>query len=458
MLTDSQQPELFAADATVEEQFRAVDRLAGAVRRIQDRIGRHRAVLATIVSSFGIFGLTAVQGILLARLLGPEGRGQYATGIFYTQTLLYVGLLGALVAIARRAARQDRPVAELRSAALRLGFCTGLGTAAVVSVLAIVALPEGKQGLAPLCIGCSLLLPVEQMRLALLSVDHGSAAFKRYNAIRLFAAGLFPLLLLAAWLSGLMSVTVAVLLTIVASLIGLFVHIVAVGGAAGFQRSSLTARTLIAEGLPFAPGIIVGNLFSRIDVFLILWLASLTVQGLYAAAVPAAWLLTVAAAALELFAFNAGARSDNGISSKRLARLAASIVALQLAMFIGFSLVLEPLMLFVYGPRFLDAIPLTRALLPAYALRGCTMVADGYLSGRGKAAISVWSRAVGATVLFSLVAIGFRRWGPISIPWATVAGDGTVLLCVAGAIWNGSRSEAPPPADVSSAIEWEGIV
>src|SRR5262245_22913722 len=35
------------------------------------------SLIATVSTSFGTFGITAIQGIILARMLGPEGRGEF---------------------------------------------------------------------------------------------------------------------------------------------------------------------------------------------------------------------------------------------------------------------------------------------------------------------------------------------------------------------------------------------
>ena len=101
----------------------------------------------SVGTSFAIFFLTVVQGVILARLLGPEGRGEYGTAVFYTQTLTYIGLLGTQLSIARRAAKGADQIEQLGRASLRLGMLTGLATMLVASILAVVALPaEGLPG------------------------------------------------------------------------------------------------------------------------------------------------------------------------------------------------------------------------------------------------------------------------------------------------------------------------
>ncbi|MEM9643599.1 MAG: hypothetical protein AAF989_01285, partial [Planctomycetota bacterium] len=56
---------------------------------------RKRTFLATVGFAFGVVALQMGQGILLFRLLGAEGRGEYATTVLYVQMLLYVGRVSA---------------------------------------------------------------------------------------------------------------------------------------------------------------------------------------------------------------------------------------------------------------------------------------------------------------------------------------------------------------------------
>lgn len=403
-----------------------------AVRPFWARLGKF-TVLSTVGTSFVIFAMQAVQGILLARILGPEARGEYGTAVFYTQTLTYVGLLGTMFAIARRAA-QKAHLADLRRAALRVGGLTGLGTMGVVVVLSLAALPTEKAYLAPLCAACALMLPWEHMRLALLAVDHGSGAFARYNTNQLLGAFVFPTLLLMLWMSGSESRTIAALLVILVPIVGLGFRLATERESVVFGPASPRSGTLLREGLPYWFSVVASDLFARLDVFLILWLASFTVQGYYAAAVPAANLLIVAPNALALFAFNAGAGARRQSRLRSVLAAAAGIVAFQTLAAVAFAAVLPTLVGLVYGREFLGAVPLAWALLPAYALNGCALVADGYLRGRGKAGIGVRSRLAGAVVMGIAVALLYGPWRELSVPMAASVGHGISALWILVAV------------------------
>ena len=145
------------ASSTMPERWQAVEtaspgRVADLARLLAGAVRHHVTVLSTVGSSFAVLLLQTVQALVLARMLGPRGRGEYASVILYTTLLTYIGLMGTHLAVARRAARHRGSFVELRRASLRTGLLTGMLTLAVVAVLGWTALPADKRFLAPLCV------------------------------------------------------------------------------------------------------------------------------------------------------------------------------------------------------------------------------------------------------------------------------------------------------------------
>ncbi len=427
-LVEAAAPEAIAPASARQTTKAGGDNAPAAVRGFVARLNQrltgsgNATIVWSVGTSFAIFFLTVVQGVILARLLGPEGRGEYGTAVFYTQTLTYIGLLGTQLSIARRAAKGADQIDQLGRASLRLGMLTGLATMLVASILAFVALPAEKAYLAPLCIAAALYLPLEQMRLSILAVDHGSGRFTRYNVHRLLAALCYPCMLLVAWLTGFGSLNQIVALSILVPVfplaLRLFTEPYSLVGPA-----SPAPRALIKEGLPYAAALVASDVLNRLDVFLILWLASFSVQGYYAAAVPAASLLVIAPNTMALFAFNAGARHDRSLGFSKLATVGGAVVGFQLIASLVFAVILGPLVAIVYGAAFRGTVPFAMALLPAFALNGCAMVAEGYLQGRGRATVGIRSRLFGALVMLIFVGLLWGTWREMSIPLAAIAGQ-----------------------------------
>jgi O-antigen/teichoic acid export membrane protein len=400
-------------------------------------------IFATVATSFLLFGMLTVQGIFLARMLGPEKRGEYATAVFYTQTLVYVGMLGTQHAVTRWAARRKNDVEGLMSSTKQLGILTGLSTMAIVTLLALFVLPSDKQVLAPLCILCACFLPLEHVRQLWLAVDQGRANFRQYNYSRLVAGLAFPTMLGIAWTLGAKSVLVVCVFFVMAPLPGLiyqhFLHLNA--GHSRKPTRTPSTKELLKRGKPYALAVLVSDICDRLDIFLFLWLTSFTAQGYYAAAVPAANLLLVIPIALALFAFNTGARRDNRPTLVKIVKTSAAILGIQLFTTVAYAVVLKPLMVLVFGEEFHGAVPLTLALLPAYGIAGCGRVAEAFLQGRNKAILGVYSRLVGAATMGLFIFFAFKSWAEMSIPLGAIVGYLVSTLILWSAIFVDARDD-----------------
>ncbi|MEM9352745.1 MAG: oligosaccharide flippase family protein [Planctomycetota bacterium] len=429
-------------------------------RRVVDGVRRlvSRDMLQTVATSFALYGLYALQGVLLARMLGPEGRGQYATAVFFSQTFTFIGLLGTQHAIARWATRRSQDEQRLSATAVRLGISTGVVTMLVVGVLSVAALPSEKRHLAWLCLFCALFLPLEHVRQLWLSLDHGLRRFDRYNASRLVSGVGFPMLLSLMWLTGGASVQWAGVCFVMMPVLGLAYRRFATRGdrrsgeVLDSSRGPTPAR-LLHRGRPYALAVLASDLFERIDVFLFLSLASFTMQGYYAAAVPAATFLMVLPLAISLFAFNAGAQRGGPPSLRQLVKLGGLILAVQTLAAAVFGLFLEPLMVLVYGERFREATPLALALLPAYAVAGLGRIAESYLQGRDKALVSVYTRCGGAAAMLLFVYLCYDRWAELAIPYGALVGHAVsvgLLVTVIGLEARRIGSPAAPAAEEGS--------
>lgn len=396
-------------------------------------------IITTVATSFGVFWLFAVQGIFLARLLGPEMRAEYGTVVLYTQTLTFIGLLGTLLSIAAHAARNPEGLRRLRRAATRLGIITGATTACVVAILALTALPAAKAYLAGLCILCALSLPFDHVRLTLLAVDHGSGNFPKYNRNVLFNAALLPLVVCFLWFAGIRSLYLIVAATILIPLLSLVYRFVSEGPGIIGSKSEPPIRTLLVEGIPYAFAQTSSDLFNRLDVLLILWLASMKDQGYYMAAVSAASLMLVAPNALALFSFKSSARSDQGASVSKVVAVGVAVAGIQLVTVVAILAMIEPLIILVFGSSFRGAVPYAKVLLMAQAVGGLAYVAGGYLRGRRKSFIEVWTRIIAAAVIV-VIALALRTSrGQMSVPIAALCGQVACASILCWAVVNDAR-------------------
>src|SRR5438477_6264996 len=109
---------------------------AGTLSAPQTRPIGSREFASTLITNVVIQGCTVIQGILVARLLGPVGRGQFAAAILWPNLFAAMGGMGVGVALARRAGR----TADL-ARVIRTGLALTLLSGALAAALCAAAIP-----------------------------------------------------------------------------------------------------------------------------------------------------------------------------------------------------------------------------------------------------------------------------------------------------------------------------
>ncbi|MEM1226632.1 MAG: oligosaccharide flippase family protein [Planctomycetota bacterium] len=424
MRTDSFPPSDGTALNSADVDARPSVELEASTRWVQ--FERFRAFAQTVGFAFGIVALQMAQGILLARLLGPEGRGQYATTVLYVQMLLYVGLFGGLEVVCRYAADGSDGLL-LRRAAMWLGVTTGVITMVIAVLCNLLALPENKRFLMPLGCLCATSMIGQHVMLIMTAVDRGAGRFNAYNWRRFIAAAAFPALLLSAAVLTTVTLQLACMLFVVASVISMAVCFAGVDRP--FSGSSAPpVPKLLRESRPYGVSMLATDLFERLDLLLVLWLAPLVTQGWYAAMVPVVYPLTVIPNTLGIFLFNAGADSGKRLTRRDIHRILGGSLATQVASTMLFMILVGPLVRLVYGEAFAPAIPFALWLAPASAIKGILQGLDSYVKGRGRPLAPVRARLAATIVMFVVTFSLFASMGALAIAIASLAGQVVCLI------------------------------
>ncbi len=407
----------------------------------------------TLVATFSVFGCFAVQGVVLARMLGPEGRGAFAATITYSQMLLYLGFLGAADLFAWRAATltganasesaspQDAP---LRRSALLFGLLTGTVTMLVCMACIGLAMPADKQLLIPLALLIATTLPFQHVRLAVQAVDHGLGAFNRYNASRLVGTAAAPVALGVAWLLGVRTVGTAVV-----------VYCIAMFAAAGLVQWGMREswwgpvdpkpHTALRQGHGFAGSQVASELLDRSDLGLVLWLGTLVQQGFYASAVPIAGTMAIVPMVVATYTFRRGAVGDVPLAASQATKKLLGLVAAQICSGFALAALLPFVVPLLLGQAFVPAIEFAWYLIPAAAIRGIALAIDGYLRGRQRSRPGILGRLVALGVLLAVTAGLYPSIGVFAVPIGLAMAQTVCAVIVTIAMYQeASRFRADP--------------
>lgn len=408
-------------------------------------VAKFGSFLQTVGVAFGIVAVQMAQGILLARLLGPEGRGQYATAILYSQLFLYVGLFGGLEVICRYAAegKVDKP--RLRRAAMWLGLTTGGLTTVLVLVSNGLALPNEKQFLMPLGCLCALSVIGQHVMLIMTAVDRGASDYTTYNIRRFIAAAAFPALLLIAALATEVTLALACFLFVVSSLVSIAACVIGLPQPVT-GPSDPPVKQLLMESRPYALSSFASDLFERLDLMLVMWFIPLVHQGFYAAMVPVVYPLIVIPNTLGIFLFNAGADDNKNLTTRDVHRILGGSIVIQTASTIAFMILVGPLVRLVYGEAFAPAVTYALWLAPVSAIRGVLQGLDSYVKGRGRPLVAIRCRVAAAAVMLFVAWWYLPSQGAIAIAKAALVGQVVCLLWLSAIVYaDVAESNKPAP-------------
>jgi O-antigen/teichoic acid export membrane protein len=386
--------------------------LEAARRLIGDASTFRSGVASTLATQIFLFAAATLQGALVARWLGPVGKGQLALVVLVltvSQLLLNPGLDASYVYFtgARRAQLPD--LTRQAVAVCLLVFPLGIGAVWLLVATGLMhrMLPGVPGGVTILAVG---LLPVTLFMALLGSILRGQQRFHALNRILV--------------IDGVVTVAVGVTLLIPAHA---GVQSIIIGNAVGDGVAALLAvRMLRGEGAQFRPAIRPeqfravlsygaraqgGNLVQffnyRLDQFLLNLLATTAAVGTYSVSVALAEAVWLLPNAVSNVLFARAANASPAVMDRLTPRVARWTLGLSLAACAALALGGDALIRLIYSSSFGGAYTPLLWLLPGTALFAVANVVAHDLAGRGHPGYNslIAGVALGVTVILNVVLI-----------------------------------------------------
>jgi O-antigen/teichoic acid export membrane protein len=347
---------------------------------------------AAVLFGIQIFGAIVgiINGILLARLLGPAGKGDYYILILVPSTTMVLLQLGLPQAFMFYAAR-GRMVSMLAKALVLTAALSLVGFLAVTVLLPLfrAAIFHGL-GLEQIVLAF-LALPLAINATLTTGIVMGRQAVRWYAVVNI-ASPIATTMLLIVILGGLgPSVNGAIAVYLIGALIQ------AAGFAIGARRLAaamvaaepVSFRELFRYGLPYYPGSLTQFFSYRVDVYLIAFLIVGPAEplGYYSMAVGLAEMVFFFpnAVATVFFPHVAGSsREDSDRQVATVSRVTFMVTGAAALALVPGAIVMICLVLPAFGP----SIPPLLVLLPGVAALSVTKVVAGYVSGIGRPGVT----------------------------------------------------------------------
>ncbi len=389
---------------------------ARALQSSRPRVG-HAAFVGTFGTSVVVQGFTVLQGILVARLLGPVGRGRLATVILWPSIFAAIGIFGTNIALARAAAKADRLDAVFRTAVV-LGAVTSVIGAVLCYLCLPYLLPPNETHLLGLARLFVAFVTFNHLGLNLQAVDQGAGNFKRFNLTRALLYPVYVGFLLVMYACDVREVRWAAigLLAANATVVALRLFLALKDMRLwGYLYSPLrTMRESIRFGLVGAAM----PLYLQADKAILLWLLGAENLGLYVVALSASAVIGSITSSAGMVSFTMAAQAGRGNGFERIAKTFRTSAVLWLV-FGGVLAVAMPFLLpLVYGNEFAASVNPARLLIAGSAFGGLANLLDQSLRGQGRAFVGFEGRIIGLAVMV-LAGIVLARW--LGLPGMCVA-------------------------------------
>lgn len=385
-----------------------------AVTRTSERRSSGRASIAASRAFMPISGVLA--GVLLSRQLGTEGRGVIAAAIVYAEVAPAIFAAGLGAAARSLVARRDLSPDVALTAALRTAqpwvFFVAPLAIVVFGIVGPVAL-DSRVGLAVILLfGTTIATAI---RIVIEGATGATGAYGLHAAIA-FSMNLAPLLVIAM-LALTNHLTVAGALLAYSAGYVLAAAIAALGAPSTGPRSDtpnldLRAATLTirSEWRGIAPSQILDLLNRRLDILLVVILATDSAIGIFAVAASAARLpglvaqistITTSTARRDLDEGEASADGTHLRNTARFLAVAAVVIGI-----VGWVLIPR-----VYGEAFRGAVPLLAPLLIGTCAMTLAQVASVVLLIDDRARLVTSAQATGVALTLIAVPVGYLGFG-----------------------------------------------
>lgn len=414
------------------------------------RAGGARAIFSIALAGVGVQVLTFLSGPLVARMLGPDGRGLMVMVVVAASLFSALGV-GGLPAAASHAVG----AAGGASRDVLRGLLPIWGLAMVVPAILAAGLTavmvRGEDQWPLLAALATAVCYLQCLNYLVLAMLQGENAIQRVNAQRVIGIGAYVAVIVALFLFSPTEHAPTILATYAASL--LFGVVL---GCFWLQKPTRDPALL-------APRSDVHTFARRgwtsglkpldslgLDQLLVGFVLGQAALGIYAVAISVTSVPIVALTGIALALLPRLASAPPEVSIPMMRRWVLASAGIAVAMVLAIQLVLDPAIRIFFGREFIPAIEVGRLLAIAWAFLALRRVLTAAAQAQGRVAAASVAEAVSTVLLVVTAYVGMELYGLDGVAWAMIGVSAFCCAWLALTItWrSGEAADVhPPPAD-----------
>ena len=411
-----------------------------ASRRLSFLVGSDfvRKVAETFVTRIALILIGLATSVVIARMLGPEGRGLQATIAAITALGIQFGNLGLHSSNTYYVSRDASLLPTLVGNSLLVSF----GGAGLVSLIAFVVF-SAFPSLVPLQ-GILLVLalagvPLGLAYLLLQNLLLGTNRIREYNRIELVSRATMVVLLVGLLLVDAVSVEAVAIVGLCASAMAAIWAFVGLRGRMKWRVG--LSWSVLSSHMGYGFRAYLAALFAftvlRADILMCSYLLGDTATGHYSIAVSMADLVYMLPVVAGTIAFpRLAAEPDPALRWQKALGVIKWISLIMLVIAAVSAVLARPAVLLLYGKEYVPAVPAFLWLLPGIVMLGTNGIFMNYFAAEGMPPIAIWSPAAASIInvfmnLLLLPRLGIQGASIAStLAYAFMLGASTVYLFV----------------------------
>lgn len=419
-----------------------------------DRPTRRRGAAFLSVAFTGVAtqAVTAVSGPLVARMLGPDGRGEMVLVSVVAMMASQLGVGGLPMAISHAVASAGRPALEVVGSLMRRWLWLSLLPGTGAAVASAILLRNAREGWLPFAGVGFVLCTALIWQLVLAGMVQGEGNIRRINVYRLAGLTLYAGTVAAMFVFARSANPLVILCVFIGSIllgivVGAFMLRRPMHGGPPVDTTELRkfARLSYVSGVGLLDGL-------GLDLILVGVLLGNTALGLYAVALSATNLtqIVLVGVAQVLLPKLAAAPTSQAAAASTRRWLVASI-GLSVLVVLGLQLVVAPLIRFAFGPQFEPMITCARILIVAWALQGVRRVLTSIAQAQGRAGYASKAEAACLVLMLGGVAAAGPAFGIDGAAYSVLAAALTCCVVLAlGITWRAGAEAADNERDTAA--------
>ena len=366
-----------------------------------------------------------VTGLLSAWALGPAGRGDLMVVLMWPAIFSMVAQFGLPQAYRFWIAKRPECVSALFANAVLFTLVMGLITLAVAEVLIPHLIGERSPEVLRLARIYLLVIPVHMLTDLVRGMLEGDRRFTWVGALRLILFGVQLVSYIVLWLIGQLTVASSaytMLLSLVASLV---VSLIAVWRELKpeWKPNLAELKTTLSYGIRDYPGILTEFVNWRLDLMMLVGMASSSALGLYVVALRLADITTTLAGSVgDALLPEVAASKDADEATHIVARSLRLTLCAHLLILIPLWVAAPYILRFAFGEGFVPVTNVLRLLMFASVVWSAGAIVISGLNGLGHPGLSAIARIAAAIVMV----VALLTWLP------TRGIQGAALSSIAG--------------------------